>query len=133
MTNVLLPKSCDLEAVDQQAKYSLIQTFRLLKQFCGHQVVYFKEKNLGISNLHINLSYREPTIDLFCSLTGKTMFTSLTDYFSKQQLSVFNNDCQNFHKPKQQHHLISLIKYLLSKNDINQLILQNGLGWFPLS
>ena len=33
-------------------------------------------------------------------LTCKIMLTSLIDYFWKQQLSVFNNYCWNFHKPK---------------------------------
>ena len=33
-------------------------------------------------------------------LTCKIMLTSLLDCFWKQQLSVFNNYCWNFHKPK---------------------------------
>ena len=54
------------------------------------------------------------------------MLTSLIDYFSKQQLSVFNNDCWNFRNNKQ-YQLIGLISqiftYVLRKNDIYELIL----------
>ena len=51
------------------------------------------------------------------------MFISLIDYFLEQQLSVTNNDCWNFYKRKQQYCLVDSVKYLLSKNDIYQLIL----------
>ena len=59
------------------------------------------------------------------------MFISLIDYFLEQQLSVTNNDCWNFYKRKQQYCLVDSVKYLLCKNDIYQLILQNSLGRFP--
>ena len=42
------------------------------------------------------------------------MPTSLIDYFSKQQLFVFNNDCWSFHKPKQQYQLIDLISQMFT-------------------
>ena len=47
------------------------------------------------SPLHIHFD------ELVLSLTGETMLTLLIDYSSKQQVSVFNNDCWNFCKPKQ--------------------------------
>ena len=47
-------------------------------------------------------------------LTGKIMFTSLIDYFSKQTLSALNNDFWNFHRPKQQYQLISLISQIFT-------------------
>ena len=56
------------------------------------------------------------------------MLISLIDYFWKQKLSVFNNDCCNFQKSKQQYELIGLISQIFTlkkhgKNDIYQMIL----------
>ena len=47
---MLLSIRCDLEAMDQQVKHSLIQTFLLLKEILGFLGCFFHEKTLGISN-----------------------------------------------------------------------------------
>ena len=103
-------------------------------------------KTLGFSNSTINSNYFLGPVTirviksqdlwrvikiyfgiLILSPIGKIMVTSLIDYFSKQQLSVFNNDCWNFHKLKQQYQLIGLISQIftlfLCENGIYQLIL----------
>ena len=56
------------------------------------------------------------------------MLISLTDFFWKRKLSVFNNDCWNFYKSKQQYELMGLISQIFTlknhgKNDIYQMIL----------
>ena len=75
VTNVLLPISCDLQGMDQQVEYSLIQTFRLLKQIIFSFGRLFHEKimkSLGISNYSLisnnflcPVINREYTVDLF--------------------------------------------------------------------
>ena len=72
---MLLPISCDLEAVDQEVEHSLIQTFPLLKQILWFLGCLFHEKNsrylkllpqFELFSLHRDsLSYRESTVDLF--------------------------------------------------------------------
>ena len=76
---------------------------------------------------HDNSSYWKSTADLFWHirslslslssslfLTGKIMFTSLIDYFSKKIFFVLNNDSWNFHRQKQQYQLISLISQIFT-------------------
>ena len=62
-----------------------------------------------ISSVRDSLSYWESTVIYFSILvfflTGKIMLTSLIDYFLKQKSSIFNNDCGNFPKLKQQWEL----------------------------
>ena len=72
---MLLPISCDLEAVDQEVEHSLIQTFPLLKQILRFLDCLFHEKNsrylellpqFELFSLYCDsLSYRESTADLF--------------------------------------------------------------------
>ena len=64
----------------------------------------------GILDLSLSLSS-----SLF--LTGKIMFTSLIDYFSKKIFFVLNNDSWNFHRRKQQYQLISLISQIFTLQD----------------
>ena len=73
------------------------------------------KKTLGVSNSSMKLNYFLTTMavrviesplhfhfdELVLSSTGKTMLTLLIDYSSKQQVSVYNNDCWSFYKPKQ--------------------------------
>ena len=110
----------------------LIRSFRLLKQFLRSPGHLFQDKKiLGISNTQLNSDYFLVPVNvrvinspmwiyfgvLVLFLTGKIMFTSLIDYFSKQQLSAFNNDCWNFHKPKQQYQLISWISQIFNMSE----------------
>ena len=105
-----------LEASDTQVEYSVIQTFRFLiqiLQFLGR--LFPEKKTLAISTSSFKWNYflntmtvrviESPLYNYFdvlvLSLTGKTMLTLLIDYSSKQQVSVYNNDCWSFYKPKQ--------------------------------
>ena len=55
ITNVPFSITCVLEALDQQVEYSLIQTFRLLKQILRSLGCLFqRKKTLGISNSQLN-------------------------------------------------------------------------------
>ena len=75
VTNMLLPISCDLEAVDQEVEHSLIPTFSLLKRIIWFLGCLFHEKNSGYLKLlpqfelfslyRDSFSYRESTSDLF--------------------------------------------------------------------
>lgn len=98
ITNVLLSISCGLEAVDQRVEYSLILTFWLLRQILQYfGYLFYGKKALGISNFQLNSDYFLSPMTvrvigspleihlkvLVFSLTGKTVLTSLIDYFSK--------------------------------------------------
>ena len=70
---MLLPISCDLEAMVQEVEHSLIQTFSLLKQILWFLGCLFHEKNLYLKLLpqfelftlyRDSFSYRESTADL---------------------------------------------------------------------
>ena len=73
-TNLLLPISRDLEAIDQELEHSLIQTFPLLKEILWFLGCLFHEKNSRYIELlpqfelfslyRDSLSYRESTVDL---------------------------------------------------------------------
>ena len=97
ITKALLSISYGLEAVGQQADYSFIQPFQLLKQFLRPQGHLFQEKESRYLELSTQLklfpqscdssSYRGFTVELFLrirslSLKGRVMFTSLIDYYS---------------------------------------------------
>ena len=72
---MLLPISCDLEAMVQEVEHSLIQTFSLLKQILWFLGCLFHVKNSRVLNLlpqfelfslhRDSFSYRESTADLF--------------------------------------------------------------------
>ena len=72
---MLLPISCDLEAMEQEVEHSLIQSFSLLKQILWFLGCLFHEKNSWYLKLlpqfelftlyRDSLSYRESTADLF--------------------------------------------------------------------
>ena len=96
ITKVLLFISCDLEAMDYLVEYSLIRTFRLLKQILRSLRRLFQEnKTLDISNSSLNLNcFLCPVIVrviesslliyfgvFFLSSTRKIMLISLIDYF----------------------------------------------------
>ena len=117
-TNVTLSIIYGLENVDQQVEYSLIRTFPLFKLILLSLGRLFQRKKnsqyIELSNYFLSPvtgQVIESPLEIYFGVlvfspTGKIMFTSLNDYFSKQKLSVFNNDCWNFHKPKQQCQLI---------------------------
>ena len=75
ITSKLLSISCDLEAMNQLVKYSLIRAFRLLKQIFQSLDRLLQEKKCQHLELLLQLelfllfrdrsSYRESTIDLF--------------------------------------------------------------------
>ena len=72
---MLLPISCDLEAMDQEVEHSLIQTFSLLKRIIWFLGCLFHEKNSRYLKLlpqfelfslyRDSFVYRESTSDLF--------------------------------------------------------------------
>ena len=59
-----LPISCGLEVVDQQVEYTLIRTFRLLKEILWSLGNLFQEKTLELSiKIHIKFQKNEKIIN----------------------------------------------------------------------
>ena len=75
ITNILFWISCGIDALDQQVEYSLIRTFRLLKQILPSLGCLFHERNSRYLELSFQLElfprfrdssiYRESTVDSF--------------------------------------------------------------------
>ena len=75
ITNILFWIICGLDALDQQVEYSLIRTFRLLKQILPSLGCLFYERNSRYLELSFQLElfprfrdssiYRESTVDSF--------------------------------------------------------------------
>ena len=75
ITNILFWISCGLDALDQQVEYSLVRTFRWLKQILPSLGCLFHERNSRYLELSFQLElfprfrdssiYRESTVDSF--------------------------------------------------------------------
>ena len=75
ITNILFWIICGLDALDQQVEYSLVRTFRLLKQILPSLGCLFHERNSRYLELSFQLElfprfrdssiYRESTVDSF--------------------------------------------------------------------
>ena len=82
ITSKLLSISCDLEAMNQLVKYSLIRAFRLLKQIFQSLDRLLQEKNVSILNSSFNLNY------FFCSVIVRVIECPLQIYFCVFFLSL---------------------------------------------